>query len=197
MDVGCGDAKTTARLSAEFDCIAFSGGDYSAAMVKNARSNISAMCIENLNVIECDVLQPLPVQVQEMIYTTRCLINLPGWEMQQTAISNIGNALAPGGVYIMIENFIEGHDNFNRVRREFGLPDIPVRDHNFFFDRQQLMNFISDRFDILDEVDVSDLLYEDVDHWDYLDEDLSIDDIEQIYEELDFSTDILTGENSI
>ena len=159
LDVGCGDARTTARLAAEFGSIAFSGGDYSAAMVKNARSNISAMGIENLNVIECDVFQPLPVQDQEMIYTTRCLINLPSWEMQQTAIRNISNALVPGGIYIMIENFIEGHNNFNRVRCDFGLPDIPVRDHNFFFDRQQLMDFVSVKFDILDEVNISSSYY--------------------------------------
>jgi len=159
MDVGCGDARTTVRLSAEHPEIAFSGGDYSASMVKNARGNISAMGIENLDVMECDVFQALPVHDLGMIYTTRCLINLPGWEMQQAALNNICNALAPGGFYVMIENFVEGHENFNAVRRDFGLPEIPVREHNFFFEREKLIDFVSDRFDVLEEVNISSSYY--------------------------------------
>jgi len=52
-------------------------------------------------------------------------------------------------------------------------------------------------FEMLEEVDVADLLDEGVDYWDYLEEDLSIEDIDQIYDEMDFYTDILTNENSI
>ena len=159
MDVGCGDARTTVRLAAEYRDIVFSGGDYASAMVKNARSNISTMGINNLNVMECNVFRSLPVQGQEMIYTTRCLINLTDWNMQQAAIENIGNALAPSGIFVMIENFIEGHDNFNRVRSEFGLPEIPVREHNLFFERQKLIDFVAGSFEVLEEVNISSSYY--------------------------------------
>jgi ubiquinone/menaquinone biosynthesis C-methylase UbiE len=159
MDVGCGDARTTARLAADFNNITFSGGDYSSAMVKNAGDNIDDMGIKNMNVVVCDVLQSLPAQPQAMIYTTRCLINLPDWKMQQAAINNIGNALETGGIYVMIENFIEGHEKFNKVRQDFGLPEIKVRSHNLFFERQKLLDFVSDTFEVIEEVNISSSYY--------------------------------------
>lgn len=159
MDVGCGDARTTARLAAEFPGLCFLGGDYSEAMVKNARSNIERAGIGNLRVGMCDVSRPLPDQGLSMVYTTRCLINLPSWQLQQQALGHLYDALAPGGVYAMIENFMEGHDNFNQVRRSFGLPPIPVREHNLFFERSRLLEFISERFEILEEINISSSYY--------------------------------------
>lgn len=159
MDAGCGDARTTAKLAVEFKDVKFIGGDYSESMVKNARRNIDSAGIDNLSVMLCDVIRQFPVQQQEMIYSTRCLINLPTWELQQSAIQNIANALVSGGVYVMIENFVEGHDNFNQIRKSFGLPEIPVREHNLFFSRARLLDFISSYFEVLDEVNISSTYY--------------------------------------
>ena len=73
MDVGCGDARTTARLAAEFEEIRFVGGDYSASMVRNASNNITLAGLTNLTLTLCDVSKPLPVDLKDMIYSTRCL----------------------------------------------------------------------------------------------------------------------------
>ncbi len=159
MDTGCGDARTTARLAAEFEGVKFVGGDYSKTMVRNAQSNIDHAGINNLSVVLCDVSRPLPFGQWGMIYSTRCLINLSTWELQQTAIQNIKGALVDGGLYVMIENFIEGHDNFNRVRGNFGLPNIPVREHNLFFNRAILLDFVSKYFEVLEEMNISSIYY--------------------------------------
>lgn len=159
MDVGCGDAWTTARLAAQFNEVKFIGVDYSKAMLENAQVNISRMGINNVHVMLCDVNKPLPLQEMDMAYSTRCLINLPSWELQQAAIRNIATSLKGGGLYLMIENFIESHDNFNQVRREFGLAEIPVRDHNLFFNRVKLLEFASSFFEILNEVNISSTYY--------------------------------------
>jgi SAM-dependent methyltransferase len=159
MDIGCGDARTTARLATEFERIRFIAGDYSESMVRNARHNIILAGLSNVTLTLCDVSKSLPVDLQEMIYSTRCLINLPSWELQRAAISNIADRLAIGGTYVMIENFLEGHDNFNRFRREFGLPEIPIRNHNLFFVRERLIDFVSTRFDIFEEVNISSTYY--------------------------------------
>ena len=95
----------------------------------------------------------------DLIYTTRCLINLPSWELQQKAIQNIHKALSPGGIYVMIENFVEGHENFNRVRRQFELSEIPIRQHNYYFERQRLFDFANDMFLVSDEVNISSMYY--------------------------------------
>ena len=159
MDVGCGDARTTARVALQFAGVRFFGGDYAESMVKNARAVVTEVGAGNVEVFACDVMKPLPKRNLDMIYSTRCLINLPTWEEQQTALNNIAEALAPGGCYVMIENFIEGQDNFNRVRQAFGLPPIAVRSHNRFFERQALLDFVSDKFDIAEEMNISSTYY--------------------------------------
>lgn len=159
MDIGCGDARTTARLAHTFPQITFTGGDYAAAMVANAQKNIAETGIDNLDAVFCDVSRPLPASNMALIYTTRCLINLPSWELQQQALDNISKALSAGGHYIMIENFIEGQDNFNCVRRSLGLPEISVRDHNLFFEREKLLQQIDWLFEVIEEVNISSTYY--------------------------------------
>jgi trans-aconitate methyltransferase len=159
MDIGCGDARTTARLATEFEGVKFVGGDYSESMVRNAQRNIDSAEIDNLSVMLCDVTQPLPKQQMDMIYSTRCLINLPTWELQQTAVNNVADALVVGGLYVMIENFVEGQENFNAIRRNFELPEIPVREHNLFFNRANLMDFVSTFFETVEEVNISSTYY--------------------------------------
>ncbi len=159
MDIGCGDARTTARLAVEFEALKFIGGDYSESMLRNAQGNIDRAKIDNLDLMFCDISQPLPSKNLDVVYSTRCLINLPTWELQQIAIENIADSLNAGGYYIMIENFIEGHENFNHVRESFGLPKITVREHNLFFNRFKLLDFVSNRFEILEETNISSTYY--------------------------------------
>ena len=50
----------------------------------------------------------------------------------------------------MIENFMEGHILFNSLREQFGLPQIEVRDHNTFFNRDQLIDSTATLFDVVE-----------------------------------------------
>ena len=159
MDVGCGDASTTVKLAADFPKINFIGIDYSESMLRNAQSNIERRGTSNLRVMLHDVTKSLPQGPCEMVYSTRCLINLSTWGLQQIAIKNISENLVVGGIYAMIENFIEGHENFNRVRSELGLADISVREHNLFFKRAILLDFVSNSFEVLQEENISSTYY--------------------------------------
>jgi len=159
MDIGCGDARTTLGLASEFPMVRFYGGDYSESMVNNASNNIAASGVKNINVQVCDITQPLQIDKLELAYTMRCLINLPTWTLQKHAINHIYDALAPHGYYVMIENFIEGQENFNQVRAAFDLPPIPVRSHNLFFKRKELLKYISSMFDVMEEVNISSTYY--------------------------------------
>ena len=62
-------------------------------------------------------------------------------------------------VYLMVENFIEGQNDFNQVRNNFGLPEIPIREHNYFFQRDRLVEYIGGRFQIEEEVNISSTYY--------------------------------------
>ncbi len=157
-DVGSGDGRTTIGLARTFAAIQFSGFDYSVAMVDNSRKVLAAEELANVGFGQLDICDGLSGSF-DLIYTTRCLINLPSWELQQKAIQNIHKALSPGGIYVMIENFVEGHENFNRVRRQFELSEIPIRQHNYYFERQRLFDFANDMFLVSDEVNISSMYY--------------------------------------
>lgn len=158
IDAGCGDGRTTARLAEALPTIKFQGFDYSESMISNARRIHFPREVDNLQFKQGDISEPL-ADKGELIYTTRCLINLPNWEGQKEAIMNIQGALPSGGVYLMIENFIEGHENFNSVRALFDLPPISVRDHNCFFARDTLLSFTSPFFELVRELNVSSTYY--------------------------------------
>jgi SAM-dependent methyltransferase len=159
MDVGCGDGLTTVRMSNEFPQIIFVGCDYSDAMLSNASKNIKSANVNNMRVCIADVTRSLPDGLFDLVYTTRCLINLPTWELQEAALDRIIGRIQSNGYYAMIENFIEGHDNFNKLRIDFGLDPIPVRDHNKFFNMSMLRAKLDPKFDLIENVNISSSYY--------------------------------------
>jgi hypothetical protein len=66
---------------------------------------------------------------------------LSSWEDQKTALQKIFSALSDNGKYLMIENFMNGQNNLNALRKEFGLKDIEVRVHNLFFNLEEVQDF--------------------------------------------------------
>lgn len=157
-DVGCGDGRTTIGIAKRLPSVMFSGFDYSDAMIQNARNNLAAFDISNVIFDSHDIRKPM-AGCYDLIYTTRCLINLPDWELQRLAMRNIHQALNADGYYLMIENFIEGQENFNFLRRKFGLPEIAVRNHNLFFSREKILTDIDDLFLVEEEINISSNYY--------------------------------------
>ena len=158
VDIGCGDGRTTIGIAKSLASLRFSGFDYSDAMVHNARKNLAEQGLLNVTFGCHDICNPL-AGCFNLAYTTRCLINLPDWEMQRLALRNIHQSLQTSGHYLMIENFIEGHENFNRIRKGFGLPEIAVRNHNLFFERNRLFDDIDKLFLVEEEVNISSTYY--------------------------------------
>ena len=157
-DIGCGDGRTTSRLASKFPKAFFSGFDYASFMVENARRALLSGELLNVKFDQLDICEGLKGSF-DLIYTTRCLINLPSWDLQKIAINSIHKALNTDGIYLMVENFIEGQENFNQVRKNFGLPEIPIREHNFFFQRHRLLDYVDRRFYVEEEVNISSSYY--------------------------------------
>lgn len=154
-DIGCGDGYVTSSLASNFTEAKFFGYDYSSEMVKNANTRKSLNCIFDI----ADIIHDKLDQKFDVLYTTRCLINLPDVELQKKALMTIHESLGENGFYFMIENFIDGHANFNEVRENFGLEPIPVRNHNLFFSHNWLDDYIKDKFDIIKIENISSMYY--------------------------------------
>lgn len=156
-DVGCGDGRTTLNLAGRFFSN-FDGLDYSDAMIENANGLLARRDLRNVNFAHEDICYPLK-KTYDLIYTTRCLINIPTWEHQANALINICNALNYGGAYLMIENFVEGQEAFNEMRLFYGLPAIPIREHNLFFTKQKLLDYTESFFTLFHECNISSSYY--------------------------------------
>lgn len=158
-DIGCGDGMTTIKAAQSNQSVIFFGFDYSENMIKNANKNKANNNVENVEFSVADATDSVGSQKFDFAYSTRCLINLGDWESQKKAINNIGNSLKDGGVYLMIENFAEGQELFNSLRATFGLPVIPIRDHNTFFAKRLLLEYMSRSFQVESDVNISSSYY--------------------------------------
>ncbi len=158
-DIGCGDGVTTLKLCRAFPEIRFTGYDYSANMIRNAKINHTNSGVTNARFVDFDIVNNQVGDKYDLIYTTRCLINLPSEEMQFAALEKISGMLRNGGIYVMIENFIDGQEEFNSLRSLFGLPEIPVRDHNLYFRQENLMSFAKNIFEVASISNISSLYY--------------------------------------
>jgi ubiquinone/menaquinone biosynthesis C-methylase UbiE len=159
VDIGCGDGNTTISVAKSFSEWKFKGFDYSENMIKNASTNLKSVGLNNLDFDVLDISQKSLSNEVDLIFTSRCLINLPGWELQCKALDHIRKSLKTGGYYLMIENFLDGHNEFNKVRKQFDLPEIPVRPHNYFFDQNKLNEYAKNKFEIVSIRNISSMYY--------------------------------------
>ncbi len=164
LDIGCGDGHSTIKVAKAFDSLHFLGMDYSENMIKNANKSLKSntalkprlkFIVGDINNLE----QMAAEKTYDIIITDRCLINLDSSEGQYKAITNIAKLLKPTGCYIAIENFLETHENMNRARSDMGLPMIPVRWHNLYFQEQEFIANLKPVFEDIKIVDFSSSYY--------------------------------------
>ena len=157
LDVGCGNGYSTLKFS-QFNpqSWSFTGMDFSAAMIEEAKqADTGHVC----NFFCCDILNLSPTVQYGTIISERCLINLKTWEEQRHAIMNMAEALAPGGRIILVENFTDGLNNLNDLRRLHGLHHIETRWHNLYLSKAPFYDFVHDHFTVTHEENIGNLYY--------------------------------------
>jgi ubiquinone/menaquinone biosynthesis C-methylase UbiE len=148
LDIGCGNGFSSSIYAAK--CSKITGVDYSANMINAANH---AYKRKNIVFEEGDVLSlPYKEGSFSAAVSTRCLINLTGWNRQKKAILNISNVLKKGGRLILTEGMRQGRGRLNKLRNKMGLPSMPRVWHNFDFDEDKLMPFLSRHFIIKDDI---------------------------------------------
>jgi ubiquinone/menaquinone biosynthesis C-methylase UbiE len=153
VDVGCGDGYSTLKVAEAIPGISILGIDYGKNMIRIARERLDSYpeLKSRVKFIVGDVTdleQACGNSVCDFITSDRCLINLESSESQSHAIAQIAGHIRPGGYFIAIENFIEGHENMNSARRSIGLPEIPVRWHNLYFKEREFVRSVERFFEV-------------------------------------------------
>lgn len=158
-DIGCGNGYSTIKLAKKHPEVHFVGFDYSENMICFAKETLEEEAIPNVEFYVLDITRDAIPGIYDFVFTDRCLINLSSYRQQISAIESIYNALNNNGTFVMIENFIDGHNNFNKLRREFGLKEINVREHNLFFDKNKLEPFLNTLFKSIEFINISSQYY--------------------------------------
>ena len=154
VDVGCGDGHSTISVAAAFPTLRFIGLDWSEEMLdlaaKKAAAHTEPRGTISFRVGDMRRLSAaLGTGKFAVFMTMRSLINLTSPEEQYDTIAQIAEHLVPGGYYFCIENFVQGQESFNHLRVAMGLPEIPVRWHNLFFDEARYVEEVRPYFDSL------------------------------------------------
>ena len=154
VDLGCGDGYATVNIAVAFPSLRFIGVDWSGDMLALAQNRCSdhSGLSERISFRQGDMRRlsaALQADKFEVFLTSRSLINLMYSEEQYDVIAQIAKHLKSGGYYFGIENFMQGQRNFNQLRTAMGLPEIPVRWHNHFFDEDEYIARTAEHFDSL------------------------------------------------
>jgi ubiquinone/menaquinone biosynthesis C-methylase UbiE len=162
LDIGCGDGYSTLRLARAFPDFKLTGVDYAENMIDNAKQSLNAESVGNVNFAVADATQiarSFPNASFDVVITDRCLINLDSAEKQYDTIAQIAALLKAGGRYLGIENFLEGQAALTAARNAVGLPEIPVRWHNLYFDGERFLKEVTRWFSTVTFDDFSSSYY--------------------------------------
>ena len=118
LDVGCGNGYSTKIYARALPGTQFVGVDFSEGMLSYAEVDRPPNC----NFALGDLTDPatLPTATFDVVYTQRCIQNLPDYETQCAAIQDLLSRRTPGGTLILNECSRSGVEQLNRWRRHLG-----------------------------------------------------------------------------
>lgn len=138
LDVGCGNGFSTRTYAAALPDTQFVGIDFSPEMIRVAQDQP----VPNATFQFADVTDKatLPAGPFDVVYTQRCIQNLPDYATQCRAIDHLLGLCAPDGVLILNECSRVGVEQLNGLRKNLFLKPIEGIEpwHNCFMIDHQL-----------------------------------------------------------
>jgi ubiquinone/menaquinone biosynthesis C-methylase UbiE len=153
LDVGCANGFSTIQLASQ-KAIEIRGLDYLPEMIEQARASMRSLPSSMPGKIDFDVGNimaiPEPSGIYDKVVVIRVVINLGEWSNQLTALRECARVLKPGGVLLLSEATIQGWSKMNDLRREWGLPDIPMPGFNSYLDEQKVIDFMAAELELVE-----------------------------------------------
>lgn len=148
LDVGCANGFSSVSFATQRH-ISLRGLDYIPKMIEAARVRAQESSHELKGAVEFDVGDITRLQEKDASYdklvVIRVLINLGNWERQRQGLSECLRVLHPGGTLLLSEATLQGWDRLNRLRAEWGLPDIPMPAFNEYLDQERVVAELAGR----------------------------------------------------
>lgn len=128
LELGCGRGELLAQVAARYPQAEIWAIDVADQMAAAAAAAVPRATVR------CGDVRAMPADLDfDLIYSERCLINLPNWRAQLGVLDLIAARLTPHGRYLMCENSQDGLDHLNRARAALDLPTIDRPWHNCYF----------------------------------------------------------------
>ena len=129
LDMGCGNGYSTELQKGLFKF----GIDYSYRMIEEAKKRENPnLSFETGDIRKIDA----PDDVFDVVYTTRCLINLPTWEDQMQGIKECIRVARKRVIFC--EAFYEPLVKLNALRTIAGLPPLVEHDFNRYIKKSKM-----------------------------------------------------------
>ena len=120
LEIGCGNGAASIEIS-KFKKLDLMSIDANEEMIKLAKLQPTTEILGTINFKNVDILNLNETRLFDTIFSIRCIINLMEWKDQQLALTNMANAVKPGGKLILLEAFSDGLDELNEARKEVSL----------------------------------------------------------------------------
>jgi ubiquinone/menaquinone biosynthesis C-methylase UbiE len=162
LDIGCGNGYSTVQFACQRK-VSIKGLDYIPEMIKEARRRLGEMQNVLMGKVEFDIgditaLKDISESYDKVI-VIRVIINLHDWNTQLKGLRECVRVLKPEGILLLSEATMQGWDQLNKFRREWGLADIPMPPFNQYVDQEKLIEALSSDTNLIDLVNFSSSYY--------------------------------------
>lgn len=163
LDAGCANGYSTLEFAKASLSISVRGVDYSEAMVQDAKGLLTKSPRQIQKRVSFGFGDVLCLKEKDSRYdqvvSKRCIINLPSWELQQKALQEFIRVLKPKGTLLLSEASAQGWRNMNRLRKEFGLNEIPQPWHNLYLDEEKFFPYLKPWMKLVENINFSSTYY--------------------------------------
>ena len=160
LEIGCGDGLHTALYAQHVGQV--KALDISDSLIGLARKRMIENSISNVEFKVGSVLSLVNLYERgnfDCVVSQRCLINLPSWKYQQTALEQACKLLKPGGILLMSEGFQEELDELNMARKKFNLEEIKVVSYNRNLRHKEFDDYVKTMFEVVEVCDYGAYLF--------------------------------------
>jgi len=162
LDVGCGNGYSTVQFAFHKQ-IQIRGIDYVPEMIEQARIRLRRVrdSLRGRVEFEAGDIMDLnePSDTYDKVVLIRVIINLGEWSRQLNGLREATRVLKQGGILLLSEATLQGWQQLNRFRREWGLSDIPMPPFNQYLDQKQVIEAVAPDLQLLELSNFSSTYY--------------------------------------
>jgi SAM-dependent methyltransferase len=162
LDIGCANGYSAIQLARQRR-IAIRGLDFIPEMIVEARARLGNVIGGLRGSVDFDVgdITKLnePDDVYDKVVVIRVIISLGDWPRQVQGLGECVRVLKPGGLLLLSEATLQGWQQLNAFRHEWGLPEIPMPPFNRYVDQDDVCNAVSPRLELVKIVNFASTYY--------------------------------------